>query len=55
VEGSLLIDPQELRPLPLSGIPGWHRRTHDPEFYATAPCFRPLRPGRIYPPPLALP
>ena len=50
--GALLTDPQELRPLPLSGIPGWHPRTSDPAFYADAPCFRPLRPGRVYPPPL---
>lgn len=55
VDGSLLTDPQELRPLPLSGIPGWHPRTHEAEFYASAPCFRPLRPGRVYPAPLVVP
>jgi len=49
---SLLTDPQQLRPLPLSGIPGWHPRTGEAAFYAEAPCFRPLRPGRVYPPPL---
>ncbi len=48
--GVALVDPQELRPLPLSGIPGWHARAGDPEFLAQAPCFRPLRAGRRYPP-----
>jgi hypothetical protein len=52
--GELLGDPQELRPLPLSGIPGWHARGDDPEFLRTAPCFRPLRAGRTYPAPLAV-
>lgn len=47
-----LNDPQELRPLPLSGIPGWHRDTQDTAFYRERPCFRPLRAGRGYPPPL---
>lgn len=47
-----LTDPQELRPLPVSGIPGWHRDNADEAFYRTAPCFRPLRPGRTYPRPL---
>ena len=50
--GRLLADPQELRPLPLAGIPGWHRGEQSEPFYATAPCFRPLRPGRRYPAPL---
>lgn len=50
--GSLLADPQELRPLPLGGIPGWHAGEQSESFYATAPCFRPLRPGRRYPAPL---
>lgn len=47
-----LNDPQELRPLPLSGIPGWHRDLQDAAFYRERPCFRPLRAGRRYPPPL---
>jgi len=47
--GTLLGDPQELRPLPLCGIPGWHADSVDASFYRTAPCFRPLRPGRTYP------
>ncbi|MEP6483359.1 MAG: DUF3025 domain-containing protein [Rudaea sp.] len=50
--GSVLADPQAMRPLPLSGIPGWHAENTSETFYETAPCFRPLRPGRIYPPPL---
>ena len=44
-----LADPLELRPLPLSGIPGWHPGADDEAFYRDAPCFRPLRPGRRYP------
>ena len=46
-----LRDPQELRPLPLSGVPGWNAASLDERFFAEAPCFRPLRPGRRYPPP----
>ncbi|QBB71393.1 DUF3025 domain-containing protein [Pseudolysobacter antarcticus] len=49
--GELLNDPQELRPLPLSGIQGWHADNNHADFYRDAPCFRPLRDGRIYPPP----
>lgn len=49
-DGRLLADPQDLRPLPLAGIPGWHRANTDPAFLHEAPCFRPLRPGRRYPP-----
>lgn len=49
--GELLNDPQELRPLPLSGIPGWHAQNETEDFYRTAPCFRPLRALRRYPPP----
>jgi hypothetical protein len=51
-EGRLLADPQELRPLPLAGI--WNARSSSPDFFATAPCFRPLRAGRRYPAPLDL-
>jgi hypothetical protein len=47
--GSELADPQDLRPLPLSGIPGWHAASKDEGFFINAPCFRPLRPGRRYP------
>lgn len=49
--GTLLADPQELRPLPLDGIPGWHADNGSAAFYREAPCFRPLRPGRRYPAP----
>lgn len=52
-DGRLLRDPQELRPLPLSGIPGWHPDNASQAFYRQAACFRPLRPGRRYPPPLS--
>jgi Protein of unknown function (DUF3025) len=52
--GDLLNDPQELRPLPLSGIPGWHLDNTVENFYRDAPCFRPLRAGRSYPEPIAL-
>jgi len=49
---SCLGDPQDLRPLPLSGIPGWHRLPQDAAFYRDQPCFRPVREGRRYPVPL---
>ena len=32
-------------------IPGWHP-DQCAAFYAQTPCFRPLREGRVYPPPL---
>lgn len=50
-EGRAVTDPLQLRPLPLAGIPGWHRG-QDAAFYADAAYFRPLRAGRQYPPPL---
>jgi hypothetical protein len=50
--GRLLADPQELRPLPLAGL--WNARSKSPDFYETAPCFRPLRAGRRYPAPFDL-
>lgn len=53
-DATLLNDPLELRPLPLSGIPGWDARNDDADFYRHAPCFSPLRNGRVYPPPLAM-
>jgi len=52
--GTVLTDPQELRPLPLSGVPGWHPQDNEEDFYRDAACFRPLRDGRTYPTPLAL-
>jgi hypothetical protein len=48
----VLRDPLELRPLPLSGIPGWHPGNVDEAFHQAAPCYRPLRQGRTYPAPL---
>lgn len=54
-DGQLLADPQEPRPLPLPGIPGWHAGNASAAFYREAPCFRPLRPGRRYPPPFVPP
>lgn len=53
-DGRILCDPQELRPLPLSGIPGWHPDSDVAAFYRDAPCFRPLRSGRCYPVPLSV-
>ena len=52
-EGRVLRDPLELRPLPLSGIPGWHLDGEDEDFHRIAPCYQPLRAGRVYPAPLA--
>ena len=54
IDGGYLCDPQRLRPLPLSGIPGWHRDRQDETFYAEKACFRPLRAGRAYPVPVAI-
>ena len=51
-DGHSLRDPLELRPLPLSGIPGWHPDGEVEAFHRTAPCYQPLRTGRIYPEPL---
>jgi len=52
-QGELLCDPQELRPLPLMGLPGWHARAGDTQFLREAPCFQPKRAGRRYPPPIS--
>ncbi|MGD9603754.1 MAG: DUF3025 domain-containing protein [Gammaproteobacteria bacterium] len=51
--GTCLRDPTELRPLPLAGLPGWDD-SRPRAFYVDSPWFRPLRPGRRYPPPLCL-
>jgi hypothetical protein len=51
-DGRLLRDPLELRPLPLSGIPGWHADNEDEAFHLSAACYQPLRSGRTYPLPL---
>lgn len=53
-EAQALTDPQELRALPISGIPGWHPENDNAAFYTEAECFRPLREGRRYPAPLRL-
>ena len=50
-EGRLLRDPLELRPLPLSGIPGWHPENEDEAFHRTTACYQPRRAGREYPAP----
>lgn len=52
-DGSLLRDPLELRPLPLSGIPGWHPDNGAEPFHHAAECYQPLRQGRRYPPPVS--
>ena len=49
--GELLNDPLELRPLPLSGLPGWHRESGEEAFHRTAACYQPKRAGRKYPAP----
>ncbi|MGQ0799027.1 MAG: DUF3025 domain-containing protein [Pseudomarimonas sp.] len=48
-EQRLLLDPQELRPLPLVGLPGWHPQSGKIEFLQSAPCFAPKREQRRYP------
>jgi len=53
-DGDLLRDPLELRPLPLSGIPGWHQDGEAEAFHRSAPCYQALRAGRTYPAPLLL-
>jgi hypothetical protein len=52
--GQLLNDPLELRPLPLSGLPGWHPDNASEAFHRGAACYQPLREGRRYPPPWPL-
>lgn len=49
--GELLNDPLELRPLPLSGLPGWLLQGDDEAFHHDAVCYQPRRAGREYPPP----
>jgi hypothetical protein len=52
-DGVALRDPLDLRPLPLAGVPGWHPGSTRDMFFREAACFRPVRAGRSYPPPLA--
>lgn len=47
-------DPKDQSTLPLAAIPGWDTRNNDPEFIASAECFRPKPAGRVYAPPLRL-
>lgn len=55
IVGSVVLEnPAELRPLPLSGVPGWHPETGSCTFYDQAPCFRPRRVDRSYPIPIRL-
>jgi Protein of unknown function (DUF3025) len=54
VKQQCLMDPQELRPIPLSGIANWHALYGQADFYQAVPCFRPKRPGKLYPEPLHL-
>ncbi|MEO7051000.1 MAG: DUF3025 domain-containing protein [Rhodanobacter sp.] len=49
--GVLLNDPLELRPLPLSGLPGWREDNVAEGFHRTTPCYQAKRPGRNYPAP----
>jgi len=50
----LLRDPLDLRPLPLSGLPGWHAESDTEPFHRHAECYQPRREGRAYPPPIGL-
>jgi hypothetical protein len=47
--GTLLGDPLDLRPLPLSGLPGWHEDSAHESFHRTTACYQPRREGRCYP------
>jgi hypothetical protein len=49
--GQLLHDPLELRPLPLSGLPGWNAANADEAFHRSTVCYQPRRAGRRYPQP----
>lgn len=52
--GRLLHDPLDLRPLPLSGLPGWHPESVAEMFHRETACYQPRRDGRRYPPPACL-
>lgn len=52
--GRCLRDPLELRPLPLSGLPGWHPANDSEAFHHSAACYQARREGRRYPQPLVL-
>jgi hypothetical protein len=50
VGGHVLRDPLDLRPLPLSGLPGWHPASGEEGFHLNAACYQARRDGRVYPP-----
>ena len=52
--GELLCDPLELRPLPLSGLPGWHVEAERKNFHCYNPSYQPRRVGRDYPRPVTM-
>lgn len=53
-DGRLLRDPLELRPLPLSGLPGWHLDAEVEAFHCNNPSYQPRRIDRSYPAPVCL-
>lgn len=53
-DGRAGADPKDQSTLPLSAIPGWDPRNTDPDFIASAACFRPRPQGRIYAPAITL-
>ena len=46
VDSGLFSDKNGLKPLPLLGIPGWHKENCHPEFYDNTDYFRPKRGSR---------
>jgi len=52
VGGEVLRDPLEMRPLPLSGLPGWHAEAERKNFHCDNPSYQPRRAGRNYPRPV---
>lgn len=53
--GRILRGPEDLSPLPLTGIPGWWKDTQDSDFYADERVFRPPRKGLVPAPIFHLP
>jgi hypothetical protein len=52
LSGQAAADPKDQSTLPLAAVPAWDARNRDPDFIASAPCFRPRPAGRIYAPPI---
>ncbi|HWS25889.1 MAG TPA: DUF3025 domain-containing protein [Xanthomonadales bacterium] len=52
ISGQAAADPKDQSTLPLAAVPAWDARNRDPDFIASAPCFRPRPAGRIYAPPI---